>query len=246
MKNKVTKIISIVLGVWLGLFIIDLICINTISRPVFMIKANQNDKEIYYGIGYKAIKYDEEKVEIGTYFLKYDEEKGLTDQEKFYKEYNSATKDNVFVYRNVKEITAILKNGTGVVYIGFPECKWCQAYVKYLSEVANDIEIDKIYYFNILEDRQNNTKEYQELLKVLGDTLQYDEEGKTRVYVPHVSFVIEGKIIGTDYETSKDTKGCKEPNEYWNDKRVKKLKEKLTKNMKEVYDASMMCTSCNE
>lgn len=246
MKNNVIKIISIVLGVWLLTFVIDLICINTIEKPVFMIKTEQNESEIYYGLGYKAIKYNTDEIEIGTLFMKYDEEKKLTDSEKFYREYQTATKDNVFVYRNINEIIAILKNGTGVVYLGFPECKWCQSYVKYLSEVANELEIDKIYYFNVLEDRQNNTKEYQELLKVLGKTLQYDEEGKPRVYVPHVSFVIEGKIIGTDYETSKDTKGYKEPAEYWNEKEVKKLKVKLNKYMSEVYDASMMCTSCNE
>ena len=111
--------------------------------------------------------------------------------------------------------------------------------------MANGIEIDKIYYCDILEDRENNSDSYQELVAVLEDELQFDEEGNKRIYVPHVSFVIEGEIIGSDYETSKDTLGLDDPNEYWSDDRVASLKDKLSGYMKEVYDATMMCTECN-
>ena len=31
-----------------------------------------------------------------------------------------------------------MENGTGVVYLGFPECPWCQAYVKYLNDVIKN------------------------------------------------------------------------------------------------------------
>ena len=86
-----------------------------------------------------------------------------TDREKLAKEYgwvdekNKKT-DNVFVYRTPEEIIKILKNGTGIVYLGFPECPWCCAYVKYLNEVAKDEGIEKIYNrsFNALTDEEKN------------------------------------------------------------------------------------------
>ena len=49
------------------------------------------------------------------------------DGKKFAEEYTSVTKDNVFVYRSAEEIINILEHGTGVVYLGFPECPWCTA-----------------------------------------------------------------------------------------------------------------------
>ena len=52
-----------------------------------------------------------------------------TDNEKFSDEYGITT-DNVFVYRTQDEILKILQHGTGIVYLGFPECPWCKAYVK--------------------------------------------------------------------------------------------------------------------
>lgn len=170
------------------------------------------------------------------------------DNVRFAKEYadSQVGEDNVFVYKNIDEIINILKYGTGVVYLGFPECPWCQAYVKYLNETAKDANIEKIYYFNILEDRKNNTEKYQEIVSILGDNLQRDDEGNLKVFVPNVSFVVNGKIIGNDYETSLDTKGFEKPSDYWTEEGVSELENTLSGYMKEVYKSLYSCTDCNK
>lgn len=170
------------------------------------------------------------------------------DNVRFAKEYANSQvgEDNVFVYKNIDEIINILKYGTGVVYLGFPECPWCQAYVKYLNETAKDANIEKIYYFNILEDRKNNTEKYQEIVSILGDNLQRDDEGNLKVFVPNVSFVVNGKIIGNDYETSLDTKGFEKPSDYWTEEEVSELENTLSGYMKEVYKTLYSCTDCNK
>ena len=177
-----------------------------------------------------------------------DDKKGnsLTDAEKFASEYTQVTKENVFVYRDIDQIINIMKNGTGIVYLGFPECKWCQAYVSMLDEAAKDNGIEKIYYYNIYEDRKNNTEKYQEIVALLGENLQYDDEGNRRIYVPNVSFHVKGKVIGNDYETSLDTHNFDEPSDYWTDEEKKELKNNLTVFMEEVFASSNMCTECNE
>ena len=183
-----------------------------------------------------------------TYFLgqKNGDQKKLSDKEKFKKEYSLVADDNVFVYKSAEEVIKIMENGTGVVYLGFPECPWCQNYVVYLNEVANKVGLDKIYYYNILEDRENNTENYKKMVKLLNGSLQYDDEGNERIYVPNVSFHIEGKLIFNDYESSKDTKNIKDPNEYWTEERVTKLKKRLEKNMKSVKNSLNVCTDCNK
>ena len=181
---------------------------------------------------------------IGIYLcLKDDDTKTNSDAIKFASEYTTVTKDNVFVYRNAKEIINILEHGTGVVYLGFPECPWCQTYVKYLNEVAINIGVEKIYYFNILEDRTNNTEDYKKIVSLLENQLQYDEEGNERIFVPHVTIVREGKLVGYDFETSKDTLGFTLPNDYWNEEKVTDLKEKLHSYMLEVIKDD--CLSCD-
>ena len=169
----------------------------------------------------------------------------VTDASKFKEEYSNVSEDNVFVYRTEKEIIDILKHGTGIVYLGFPECPWCQAYVSYLDEVAKETKIEKIYYLNILEIRKNNTREYQEIVSLLDNYLSYDEEGKKRIYVPAIVAVKEGEIIGFDDETSHDTKGYETPEEYWENENLDGLKTKL-KDMFNKTNTNVCTTDCNK
>ena len=184
---------------------------------------------------------------LGIFFgVKAYKEANMTDAQKFAREYTQVSEDNVFVYRNIDEIIQIMEEGTGVVFLGFPECEWCQAYVKYLDETAKEMGIDEVYYFNIKEDREENTKEYQKIVELLEPRLQKDDEGEPRVYVPNVSFHADGKLVGNNCETSLDTKDLEDPEEYWTKEEVKDLKASLTKYMNRVIPALTACTDCNE
>lgn len=168
----------------------------------------------------------------------------MSDAERFAKEYDF-TVNNVFVYRNLDEINKILENGTGVVYLGFPECPWCKDYVPYLNEVAINEHLDKIYYFNILNDRKNNTSGYKKTVQLLNDYLKYDNEGNKRIYVPAVIAVNNGKIVGFDDESSFDTKGYETPEEYWKNEDLDGLKKRLSDMIKASFPS--YCTSgCNK
>ena len=168
----------------------------------------------------------------------------MSDAERFAKEYDF-TVNNVFVYRNLDEINKILENGTGVVYLGFPECPWCRGYIPYLNEVAINEHLDKIYYFNILNDRKNNTSGYKKTVQLLNDYLKYDNEGDKRIYVPAVIAVNNGKIVGFDDESSLDTKGYETPEEYWKNEDLDGLKKRLSDMIKASFPS--YCTSgCNK
>ena len=166
----------------------------------------------------------------------------VEDSELFASEYTQVDEDNVFVYKNAKEIIQILENGTGVVYLGFPECKWCQAYVPYLDEVAKQNNIDKIYYFNIREDREKNTADYEKIVELTSDFLLYNDEGEKRVFVPDVYVVLDGEILSHNNETSMITEDIL-PIDYWTDEKLDNLK----KTLKEMFTplSSRSCTTCN-
>ena len=176
--------------------------------------------------------------------LRNNKEEDMSDAERFAQEYTQVSDNNVFLYRNAEEIVRILENGTGVVYLGFPECKWCQKYVTYLNEAALDNDITRIYYLDILEDRTNNTEEYQEIVSLLDEYLEYDEEGNKRVFVPAVIVVDRGEIVGFDDETSLDTHDLDDPEEYWTEEEVRDLNEKLALMFDYVNDGT--CNECNE
>ena len=168
----------------------------------------------------------------------------ISDSQKFAEEYTEVPEYNVFVYKGAEEIIKILEHGTGIVYLGFPECPWCQAYVPILSEVADIEGIDKIYYFNIINERKENTQNYQKMVSILSDYLQYDDEGNKRIYVPAIIAVIDGQIIGFDDESSYDTLGYDDPKDYWTEDRKENLNKRLTEMISKVADNK--CSDCNK
>jgi len=151
----------------------------------------------------------------------------MNDSERFALEYPLVGEDNIFVYRNADETADILARGRGIVFMGYKECPWCQQYAVFLHEVAREMAIDTIYYCDIREDRETNSESYRKIAAVLTGRLQYDDEGRPRVYVPDVSIVSRGRIIARDFETSRETLGYDSPQEYWNDERENALKERL-------------------
>lgn len=170
----------------------------------------------------------------------------INDGERFSQEYTQVDKDNVFVYKNIDEIINILEHGTGIVYLGFPECPWCKQYVVYLNEVAKQNKnVSNVYYFDILEDRKNNTEEYQKIVSILSDYLPFNEEGNKRVYVPAVIAVNNGEIVGFDDETSLDTKGYNNPKEYWANEDLAGLKNKLN-TMMDAIKVNYCTSDCNK
>jgi thiol-disulfide isomerase/thioredoxin len=158
-----------------------------------------------------------------------------TDAVRFARDYPQVGEDNVFVYRNASQIVDILKGGTGVVFLGFPECPWCQAYAPMLNDVAKDVGIEKIFYCDIREDRTNDTAEYRAIVELLRGHLDLDNEGRPRVFVPDVTVVDRGVIIGHDNETSLISGGVT-PGEYWTHERVLVLNDRLRVMMGEIAD----------
>lgn len=163
---------------------------------------------------------------------------------KFAEEYKT-TKDNVFTYRTINEINKILKTDTGLIFLGFPKCPWCRGYVPIINEVAKKEGLEKIYYFNIYEDRKNNTEEYQKMVKLLKGFLRNDDEGNERIYAPSLIAIKNGKILEFDDTRYWDNKKYDSAEEFWQSAELKPMKEKITKMINEVNEKSACTADCD-
>lgn len=178
-------------------------------------------------------------------YKKFDKVDTNKDANKFAQEYRMVGSDNSFQYKTSEEIIKILENGTGIVFLGFPECNWCQYYVKYIDEVAKETD-NKVNYYNVKQDREENNETYKKLISLLTGKLQFDKDGNERIYVPHVAVVIKGEIVEFDYESSLDTAGLKDPALYWTEEKKTNLKSKLKPAFEKVFSELNSCTSCDE
>lgn len=168
--------------------------------------------------------------------------KALSDTELFASEYPSVSNDNIFISITPDEINNIFEQGTGIIFFGFPECKWCQEYVPMLQKIAQANGINKIYYYNIKADRTNNTDFYKQLVQHTQNYLNLDKNNNARICVPDVYFIKQGVIIGHNNDTSA-IEGDVDPKAYWTVVQKAILTNKLNHYF-EVLQATNDCDGC--
>ncbi len=124
------------------------------------------------------------------------------DSTKFHEQYSSVPAENVYVYKSLPEINRTLESGSGVVFFCYKESKWCQQYAVYVNEVAKEMSIDKIMYFDIYHDRENNTKDYIKTVNLLKEYLPINDDNERIIKFPNLVVIKEGIIMGNNNDTA--------------------------------------------
>ncbi|MBP3635266.1 MAG: hypothetical protein J6J17_02240 [Bacilli bacterium] len=114
--------------------------------------------------------------------------------------------NNVFEKISADAAIDLLEKGTGILYLGYPKCPWCQDLIPLLNKAAKDNNIGSIYYiekfFDMRPDKVENPKyqeEYNKIIKYIDEyEIKINEKIKEDdiIKVPLVLFVKNGKIIG--------------------------------------------------
>ncbi len=163
----------------------------------------------------------------------------------------SVDEENPFVYASYDEVVDIIENGTGVIYFGFPECPWCRNAVPVLIDAAQELGVDKIYYYNALSIRdtksldengnivtdKKGTDEYYKLVDLLSNVLTpyegLNDESIKRLYFPTVVYVKDGEVLASTIGTvdSQEDPYIKLTNDQYNE-----LKNTYMDNMNKVYN----------
>ena len=129
--------------------------------------------------------------------------------------------DNRVKYvKSGKELINILKNGSGIVYMGYSTCPWCRNAVPVLIDAVIKNNVDRLYYADIHHIDLNDVGE--ELFKTLDEYLKVKDDGTKVLAVPDVYAVKNGKILSHH-------RGCVE--DYKNP-----FKGMTSKQKKELYD----------
>lgn len=119
-----------------------------------------------------------------------------------------------------EETINLLENGTGLIYMGFPDCPWCRSMLPVLLQTLDNVGIDRLYYLNIssirdtlvindknkVEMTESGTTAYYKMLEIMDDFLEpyylTNDSGKKvdtkekRILAPTVVAVKNGEIVG--------------------------------------------------
>ena len=198
-------------------------------------------------------------------------EEVLSDAEKFkqeFEQYNGLTyedtndklidveipNNNPFVYKTGKEIVEIMQSEDAYILFGYASCPLTRAAIEVLIETAKEENIDKIYYVDIKNMRdeyvpgegiipgqtKEGTEAYYEILNIFGskldkyyvasdDNFYLFDTGVTRLLSPTLVAVSKGKVISMHAELTDDYEE--------NSELTEEEKEELRKDYKDVFES---------
>lgn len=154
----------------------------------------------------------------------------------FRDQYPKVAEDHRFVISNPEEVLKIIDSGSGMVFLGFPGCPWCQQLAPIVDEAARAEGIDSIYYLNIQQSRADNDETYQKLIDKLKDYLPADEDGNPRISVPDVTTYRNGEVVGR-FEQEATAEGEQvTPDTYWTTERRERAIVQLKSMMRQMNE----------
>ena len=154
------------------------------------------------------------------------------DHEKFNIDYSLVDGNNVFEYANSSVVRLMLNKGEGIIFFGTNKSNWVNHYAKILNDVALSTGVNKIYYYDFLEDRNNNNGTYESIVEKLSEYVTINDMGIKDIYAPTLVIIKNDKVLLFDDETS-FIKGTATPSEYWTSERVSEKTQELSEKMLE-------------
>lgn len=137
----------------------------------------------------------------------------ITQNLKMHEQYAGLPEDNRFIEETGSQIVNRFENGSGVIFLGFKECPWCQKAAPLINEAA-EAEDTVVYYLDIQQERDASPLIYQELIGILSPHLKKDEDGAPVVSTPDISIVKDGEMVWR-YELEAMTEDERTPETYW-------------------------------
>ena len=142
--------------------------------------------------------------------------KEITDSQKFKEEHKIVSENNIYIYANATQIYDYIRGNNVLILFGIKDSKWVSYYADVLNNVATSLGIDKIYYYDITDDRLTQNATYQGIVNYLSDNLTHLDDGTVNIYTPAFLVKKNNKIIYFDDETSL-MKGNNNVDEYWDE-----------------------------
>ena len=148
------------------------------------------------------------------------------DHPEIYEEYQGLSEDTVFVRADDSDVINTLSEGSGVVFLGFPGCPWCQGLAPIVDQAAKNVGLDEVMYLDILEHRQAQSSTYTELVSLLDDYLPAGDDGQKSISVPDMTIMKDGEVVAR-YQPEAPSQEESTPDTYWTEDRTNRVRQQL-------------------
>ena len=151
-----------------------------------------------------------------------------TEAEQFNQIFTNVPKENVFKFSNAQEVNNIInsKKSKGIILFGFKANNWTSYYAEYIDEIAKEMDINEVLYYDFESDRKDKNGTYETIVNSLSVYTKYTDYNTSEIYAPTLLVVKNGEILLYDDITAVRS-GNYTPDIYWQDYQIEDFKSTL-------------------
>ena len=147
--------------------------------------------------------------------------------------YKDIKKENFEVISGTKFIK-LFDKGKHIVVIGSSKSEYSQKYIEEINKIVEELKPNKVYYYDIINDKAQGNSNYYRLVEKLDGYLITTDTSVNNLLSPSFYIIENGKVKYYNIETSamKNTDTVKD---YWNEEKEIKFKEEITNAINKYY-----------
>jgi len=109
-------------------------------------------------------------------------------------DYYSNLNENVFEVVRGQQLISLLKSGKHLVFIGSKTSLYSIKYIEELNKILDDGKIDKIYYYDLNNDKGQKNSNYYAIRDLLSGYLITTDGSQNNLLAPSFYIVDNGKV----------------------------------------------------
>ena len=147
--------------------------------------------------------------------------------------YNNVNKEKFEVISGSNFINK-LKKGNHVIFIGSSKSEFSQKYIKELEIILDETELDKVYYYDIINDKAQGNSNYYTIVKLLDGYLTTTDTSVNNLLSPSLYIVDNGKVKYYNIETCV-MKNTDKVEDYWTLQKELEFKQEIISAINKYY-----------
>ena len=117
-------------------------------------------------------------------------------------DYYENTKADCYEVISGNKMISLLKSGKNIIFIGSSVSDYSRKYMEELDTIFKNLKIDKVYYYDINNDKSQENSNYYDIKELLNGYLVETDTVSNNLLSPSLYILNDGKVMYYNVETS--------------------------------------------
>lgn len=132
------------------------------------------------------------------------------------------------------KMISLIRNGHNIIVIGSSNSKYSQRYIEEIDKIFNSLKIDKVYYYDLNNDKSQQNSNYYKIRELLEGYLTSTDDNDNNLLAPSLYIINNGQVEYYNTETAA-IKNTTDINSYWNEEQQLIFQGEITNAINKYY-----------